>query len=390
MNPTFQIENTVTTFKSLFVSSKINPSSGRPCSQTFVSRLRVTMTSLSFVAILILSSGHFLFAGQIVMQNGDRLTGTIIKSDDKELVIKTDYADEVTVKFSAIQQIDSDQPLHVQSKDGKTAVGAVKTVDGNLEVAAAGAPPIIVPRDSVKKILSSDEETKLEQTEHPSWRQDWDGGVNTSFALTRGNSQTSNLALAFTADRKTLHDHLGLYTTSVFAKDDAPGALPSITANSTQGGIRYDHNFGPTAFSFTGADFQTDELQSLDLRSVFSGGVGFHVVKSDRTTLDILTGVNYTRENYSAVQRDLVAANLGEELTHKIGQGTTLTQKLYAYPDFNALGEYRAVFNFGTVTKIAKRIGWQNAFSDIYVTDPPLGAKQNDILLTTGLNISFK
>jgi putative salt-induced outer membrane protein YdiY len=324
------------------------------------------------------------------MQNGDRLSGTIIKSDDKELVIKTDYADEVTVKLTAIQQIDSDLPLRLQTKDGKTAVGPVKTVDGNLEVAVANAAPIIVAKDSLKKLLNADEQAKLEQTEHPSWRQDWDGGVNTSFALTRGNSETSNLALAFTADRKTLHDHLGLYANSVFAKNDAAGAVPSITANETQGGLRYDHNFGTTAFSFTGADFQTDELQSLDLRSVFSGGVGFHAVKNDRTTLDILTGVNYTRENYSTIQRDLIAANLGEELTHKIGQGTQLVQKLYAYPDFNDLGQYRAVFNFGTVTKVAKRLGWQNSFSDIYVTNPPLGAKQNDVLLTTGLNISFK
>jgi L-aminopeptidase/D-esterase-like protein len=30
-----------------------------------------------------------------------------------------------------------------------------------------------------------------------------------------------------------------------------------------------------------------------------------------------------------------------------------------------------------------------NAFGDIYVTNPPAGSKQNDILLTTGLNISF-
>jgi len=31
----------------------------------------------------------------------------------------------------------------------------------------------------------------------------------------------------------------------------------------------------------------------------------------------------------------------------------------------------------------------QNAFGDIYVTNPPTGKKQNDILLTTGLNVSF-
>jgi len=66
-----------------------------------------------------------------------------------------------------------------------------------------------------------------------------------------------------------------------------------------------------------------------------------------------------------------------------------LIQKLYFFPNLNDTGEYRATFNFGTVTKINKWLGWQNAFGDIYVTNPPAGSKQNDILLTTGLNISF-
>ncbi len=57
-----------------------------------------------------------------------------------------------------------------------------------------------------------------------------------------------------------------------------------------------------------------------------------------------------------------------------------MTQKLYFFPDLNDPGEYRATFNFGTVTKISKWLGWQNAFGDIYVTNPPAGAKQNDIL----------
>jgi putative salt-induced outer membrane protein len=68
---------------------------------------------------------------------------------------------------------------------------------------------------------------------------------------------------------------------------------------------------------------------------------------------------------------------------------TVLIQKLYFFPNLNDTGEYRATFNFGTVTKINKWLGWQNAFGDIYVTNPPAGSKQNDILLTTGLNISF-
>ena len=43
----------------------------------------------------------------------------------------------------------------------------------------------------------------------------------------------------------------------------------------------------------------TNALQFLDLRQVYSGGVGYHAIKSDRTILDFFAGLNYTHETYS-------------------------------------------------------------------------------------------
>jgi Protein of unknown function, DUF481 len=132
--------------------------------------------------------------------------------------------------------------------------------------------------------------------------------------------------------------------------------------------------------------------------------LGFHAIKNDRTTFDFLGGINYTRESYGVVildatttppttapsfTRSFAAATLGEELMHKWGKSTIVTQKLYFFPDFNDLGQYRATFNLGTVTKLNKWLGWQNAFGDIYVTNPPAGKKTDDVLFTTGLNITF-
>jgi hypothetical protein len=126
------------------------------------------------------------------------------------------------------------------------------------------------------------------------------------------------------------------------------------------------------------------------LRSIFSGGLGYHAIKGERTTLDLLAGGNYTRENYDTFDRNVAGLTFGEELTTKLGASTTLAQKLYFYPDLSDAGEYHGVFNFGTVTKLNSWLGWQNAFQDIYVSNPPAGTRQNDILLTTGLNIAFK
>ena len=50
----------------------------------------------------------------------DSLTGTIVRSDGKKLVIKSEYAGDVTLDWTAIQQITSDQSLHAGLANGKT------------------------------------------------------------------------------------------------------------------------------------------------------------------------------------------------------------------------------------------------------------------------------
>ena len=112
--------------------------------------------SLLIAAMMV--SSHLLFASQIVMQNGDKLTGTIEKSDDNALVIKTDYAGAVSVQLSAIQAIDSDKPLHVSLQNGQKAVGLVKTTDGKLEVQTSSGSSVPVTKETIKYIRSDDEE----------------------------------------------------------------------------------------------------------------------------------------------------------------------------------------------------------------------------------------
>jgi putative salt-induced outer membrane protein YdiY len=183
-------------------------------------------------------------------------------------------------------------------------------------------------------------------------------------------------------------------------------ATPSVVADLITAGIRYDHNLNPRLFAFVAADFMSNALQDLDLRGMYGGGLGLHAINSDRTVLDFFAGLNYTHETYSngplvtpvtvpptyssyGVTNRFVALTLGEQLVQKAGKTTVVTEKLDFYPNLSETGEYQGDFNFGTVTKIAKWLGWQNEFSDIYVSNPPVGKKKNDLILTTGLNFSF-
>jgi putative salt-induced outer membrane protein YdiY len=343
------------------------------------------------------------FADQITLKNGDHLSGTIVKSDGKTLVLHTEFAGDVTVHFEAITQITTDKPLHVALKNGQTVVGSITTSDGKLEVTPKTGVPVETPAESVVAIRNDADQAAYEKELHPGLLEGWKGAAVVGFSLTGGNSQTENLSVAFNAARATKDDKLSLYTNTVYGTNQL--ATPSTTANLETGGIRYDRNINPRMFFFVAADFMSNALQDLNLRSVGSLGVGYHAIKSAQTTLDFLAGGNFTDENYtqtitnntvtppttstSKLIRNFGALTLGEELAHKLGKNTVLTEKLYFFPDLTETGEYRGTFDLGLVTKISKWLGWQNQFSDIYVSNPPKGTKQNDVVLTTGLTFSF-
>ena len=347
-----------------------------------------------FVSLLLVVPA---LADEITLKNGDRLTGSIVKSDGKQLVIKTDYAGEVTVKFDAIQGISSTGDLHVFMSGGKEAVGPVTTSGDNVVVATRTAGAVEAPKASITTLRSPSEQAAHEKSLHPGLREGWNGGLNLGFALTRGNSASKSLNIAFTATRKGLKDKLTLYSNSIYATNDLRGAIPSTSADSIGGGARYDRDIAPRAFAFVNGDFFHDQLQSLDLRSIVGGGIGWHAIKSDTTTFDLLAGVNYTHESYSQplsadpkdTSTSLAGLTFGDEFMHKVGKSTVITQNLYFYPDLTNTGQYRGTFAFGTVTKINKWLGWQNSFADIYVSKVPDGKKKNDLLLSTGLNFSF-
>lgn len=361
----------------------------------------------AFLALVGLSS--IALADQVTLKNGDRITGTVVKGDGKSIVLHTDALGDVTIKFDAIQDIKTEQELHVELKGGKNAVGPVTTTDGKLEVATKTSGTIEATPADVTVIRNDAEQAAYEKSLQPlPFTKGWTGGANVGFSVARGNSETENLALAFNAARTTKTDKITLYASSIDTKNNL--ATPSTVANIETGGLRYDRNFDGKMFVFAAADFMSNALQYLDLRAVYSGGLGYHAIKNDRTTLNFLGGINYTHETYSngapipptapsttptglyesyGVTNRFVAMTLGEEASQKLGKSTVVTQNFYIYPDLSDTSNYRGVFNLGTVTKINKWFAWQNQFGDVYVSNPPTSAKKNDILLTTGLNFSF-
>ena len=361
-------------------------------------RIRNILGAQSFLAVVILlvaASGAF--GDTITLKNGDHLTGTIESSDAKEITFKTDYAGEIKVQWSAVKETTTEKPLVVVKTDKTMVNGPVTAEDTNVVVHTSNAGDVTVPLASVTVMRSPEAQAAYEKSLHPSWLEDWKGGANFGVALARGNSDTTNIAVGFNADRKTTDDETKMYFNSIYSTTGIP--ISTTTANEILSGIRYDRNITKKLFGFVGGDFTHNALQDLDLQQIYSAGLGLHVINQPNTTLDVLAGGNYTRESYSgtgttggptSVQRNLGAITAGEDFVKKLWTTSAFNEHLYFYPDLTETGQYRISLDAGWTTQIKKWIGWQLTVSDRYLSNPPIaGTKDNDVVLSTGINLSF-
>src|SRR5208337_745515 len=246
--------------------------------------------SLMCVLLLMVSAAGAT-ADQVTLKNGDRLTGTIVSGDGKALLLKTEFAGDVTIQWDAITAIESGQNLNLTLKDGRRLAGKVTTEDGKFVVAGAATPAgaanaakdviVAVRNDAEQKAFDA----QAEKMAHPRFTYFWGGLFDTGLALTEGNSSTKSFTLAAKAVRETPRDKITLYSTYIYGEDSSTS--PSrTTANALTAGARGDYNFKPSFFAFATTDFETNALQHLDLRTVFGGGFGYHAIKTARSTLD--------------------------------------------------------------------------------------------------------
>jgi putative salt-induced outer membrane protein len=346
-----------------------------------------------FVCFLTICSAALSFAGQLTLKNGDRLTGDILKSDAKTVTIKTAYAGEVSVAWDAIVSIDSDSPLHIGLKDGQMLVGLVKTADGNVQVHSKDAGPVTAPRDAIQSIRSPEQQAvydaEIDRYRNPRLVDLWAGFVDLGYSVTRGNADTSNIAVSANATRATSRDKIGVNFTSLYASNNTTGRS-LVTANAIRGGINYNLNLTPRAFTFASADLEFDEFQRLDLRFAPAGGFGYSVLKTDRAIFSLQGGASLNREFFSTgLNRTSGEALFGEELGLKLNHVTTLHEKLLFFANVSNTGSYRINFDTSMETKIKRWLAWQATVSSRFLSNPVAGRQRNDLLFTTGFRLSF-
>ena len=331
-------------------------------------------------------------ADQISLKNGDRITGEIVKKDEKTITVKSAFFGTVSVPWEQIQTLKSDAPVTVVLESGETLKATLAPTEGKVELTEQHRT---VEPGQVSAIRNAAEESAFERMEHPRLYDLWIGTGTFGIAGTSGNAQTRTLNAAFAATRETRHDKTTLSFHAIKASS-VVNQLKADTAQAVQGGIAYDREITKRFFLDAFNDYEYDKFQSLDLRATFGGGGGAHLWKKEgRGFFDVLAGGDYDRAQFAANRptqaftESSAEVFFGDDLAYKVRSSAAITQSFRMFNNLTETGRYRVNAEFGFNTRIMKWLNWNVALSDRYLSNPAPFRKTNDLIYSTGLGITF-
>ncbi len=213
----------------------------------------------------------------------------------------------------------------------------------------------------------------------------WETTVGLGASVTDGNSET----LLFTANALTLRKwDKGEFSAGV---DGGYGESDNEqNVGFVKGFSQYNYLITPRWYGFVRAEALHDSIADIAYRVPLSVGIGYYIIKNDRTTLSVESGPGYVWEKVGNDSRDYATIRFGEKFTHKFSDRARMWQSFEYQPKVDEWSQYFLTGEIGVEADITKRMALRVVVQDWYVSEPAPGRESNDLKLVAGINYKFQ
>ncbi|MGB5177471.1 MAG: DUF481 domain-containing protein [Gammaproteobacteria bacterium] len=234
-----------------------------------------------------------LAADELLMKDGSRLLGKVLKQQDGTLEFETTYAGTIKVKWDQISELHADEPVRVMLENE----ALYETTDITRE---DGAAVVTAVTDGTSVSIEPD---AIAFINPEPWRYGegyrFTGRLNAGLVYQRGNTVSDeadldgNLGLRWKDDRVTAYGQL--------EKDSSFG---ETTAQNWLLTGKYDHFQTDKFFYGVNTGFEHDEFADLQLRSKIGPHLGYQFFEQPTLNLSTDAGVMYVNENFIESEDD--------------------------------------------------------------------------------------
>jgi putative salt-induced outer membrane protein YdiY len=318
-------------------------------------------------------------ADEILLLNGDRLSGKIVGAAGGKLTIKTDAAGDVTVDLAKVKTFSTDEPTVFKVGDTTLRSRAAAGADGTVQIApVAGEPPQVVALKDVTQINPPPPK--------------WTGSLLANGMITRGNSETTNLGASLNAVRRSEQDRITLEAGVAYGREkDRDTGIESDTVNNMFGFGKYDYFLSKKLYLYGSVRAERDEIADLDLRFTPSVGVGYQWYETPTFNLSSEAGLAWVYEDYREQgSSDHFAARLAYHVDWTPHKAVKLFHNLEWLP---ALDEPFDNYNLNADAGVRATIV-QSFFAEAkvelrYDSTPAPGKEKDDLRFLFGLGWTF-
>jgi putative salt-induced outer membrane protein YdiY len=227
-------------------------------------------------------------ADQVILTNGDRVTGTVASLGGATLTVGTPHG-QLRIPWTDVAGLVVDDPILV-------TIGTAEPAEVRIAAGDASGRVMLNPGGPV-------ELAQILTLTRPVPPMAVDGGANAGFITSGGNTEMNTLRVD--AD-VMVRQRANRYTVAAAinrAKDRG-----AETARNWNAGFNYDRFLTERLFVNGNAIFTNDRFRDLDLRTALGAGLGYQVVNTTVARLTANAGLGWVNENFEAGVDDSYAA----------------------------------------------------------------------------------
>ena len=226
-------------------------------------------------------------ADEVVIVNGDRITGQVVRQDAGALRLKTAYAGTLEIEWEQVQQLILDEPVTVILNDDRVLDIDQFFREGDQYVLhpVSQAPEIKVDYAQVKVI--EPDPWELGQGHN------FTGRVNIAIENEKGNSEKNEFDLDFSMNNRWRKNNLLVMgeleydTTRGFTSTDNWSVMANL-----------DHTFSRKWYYAGSVMLKSDKFADLKLRTMLGPGIGYRFYDSQALNLRIEAGPYYLSDDF--------------------------------------------------------------------------------------------
>lgn len=341
-----------------------------------VKKIKRCLIIILNVFFILIFHSLLVFADEIELENGDRLTGIVLHIQGGILTLETEYSEPIKIQKEKIRSISTNKEVEVHLSTNEILKGKIKMDDyGSLivesskerqitpinwqSIQAINPPPVIPPK--------------------------WKGNLSVGADIQSGNTKRTSLSVGAETRRRSEHDRFSIRFLHNYAEES-----DEVTVRNTYGALKYDYFFTHSLFGYLSVELLNDKFKDLNLRTIVGPGIGYQVWDDDIKSLLFEVGVSYFSEDLKEGEDDnWITGRFGSNFSYKFLDAIEFSEQIIVYPSIEDFGKYKLRNEASLISSLGSRLALK--FTNILErnSDPPEEVRKDDLYWILSLLYSF-